>query len=119
MRSAAGLAVAAAVAFGSVLLVQQVGTPDAAAPAPLIAEVAEAPIVPIAPVAGESDTPAMPYVTPAAGNSPRGLPQAQLANYLVAHYGYASPLVRRSVGAGLISDDEAAISAEPGNPPEP
>lgn len=112
MRSAAGLAVAAAVAFGSVLLVQQVGTPDAAAPAPLIAEVAEAPIVPIAPVAGESDTPAMPYVTPAAGNSPRGLPQAQLANYLVAHYGYASPLVRRSVVAGLISAPEETLPAE-------
>ena len=55
------------------------------------------------------------YVTPPAADGPAaGIPQAELANFLVAHYGYASPLVRRSVGAGLISDDEAAYAdAEP------
>jgi hypothetical protein len=40
-----------------------------------------------------------------------GLAPAELANYLVAHYGYASPLVRRSVVAGLIAEP-----AEPGSP---
>ena len=36
----------------------------------------------------------------------------ELANYLVAHYGYASPLARRSVGAGLISDDDPSLAEE-------
>ncbi len=44
--------------------------------------------------------------------SPAGIPPAELANYLVAHYGYASPLARRSVGAGLISDDDPSLAEE-------
>jgi hypothetical protein len=52
---------------------------------------------------------------------PVGIAPAELANYLVAHYGYASPLVRRSVGAGLISDDNPALvdAAPPGDAPRP
>jgi hypothetical protein len=60
-------------------------------------------------VTDEADTPAEPYVTPPAADAPDGIPPAELANYLVAHYGYATPLVRRSVGAGLISDGDVPL----------
>jgi negative regulator of sigma E activity len=103
MRSIAGVAVAAGVAFGAVMLVQQVGARDPAVAEAVIAQAAEPPIVPVSDIAETDDAPASSYVTPPAADAPGGLPQAELANYLVAHYGYASPLVRRSVGAGLIS----------------
>lgn len=122
MRSLAGLAVAASVALGAVVLVQQMnGTDGTAAEAVL----ARADVPPVQPVADELDlpeAPATPYVTPPAADGPvAGIPPAELANYLVAHYGYASPLARRSVGAGLISDDVAslAVAAPPGGPPSP
>lgn len=117
-RGAAGIAVAAGVAFGAVLLVQQVPFGDSGAPAAVLAQ-AEAP--PVQPVMDEFDAPAEPYVTPPATDAPAGIAPAELANYLVAHYGYASPLVRRSVGAGLISDDEIALvdAVPPGQAPRP
>jgi hypothetical protein len=52
------------------------------------------------------------YVTPHVADGPGSLPPAQFANYLVAHYGYASPLVRRSVGAGLVSTGDEGAPAE-------
>ncbi len=67
---------------------------------------------PVADDADEQDGPADIYVTPPAPDAPVGIPPAELANYLVAHYGYASPLVRRSVGAGLISDDDPSLAEE-------
>ena len=113
MRSFAGLAVAAGVAFGAVLLVQQLTAQDGAPEAVL----AQAEVPPVEPVSGEPDAldePAEVYVTPPATEVPGGIAPAELANYLVAHYGYASPLVRRSVGAGLISvDDPALVDAVP------
>jgi hypothetical protein len=97
--------------MGSVLLVQQAGPAnDPAQPDPVLAQAVESPIVAVADLAGEDDAPAPSYVTPPAADGPGGLPQAELANYLVTHYGYASPLVRRSVGAGLISAaDDASL----------
>jgi anti-sigma factor RsiW len=114
MRSFAGLAVAAGVAFGAVVLVQQLTAQDGAPEAVL----AQAEVVPpVEPVSGEPDAldePAEVYVTPPATEVPGGIAPAELANYLVAHYGYASPLVRRSVGAGLVSvDDPALVDAVP------
>jgi sigma-E factor negative regulatory protein RseA len=109
LRGAAGLAVAAGVAFGSVLLVQQVGVGDAAPAAARIATAELPPVVAVPDEADPGESPAEPYVTPPASDAPAGIPPAELANYLVAHYGYASPLVRRSVGAGLIGDDDAAL----------
>ena len=113
MRSFAGLAVAAGVAFGAVLLVQQLTAQDGAPEAVL----AQSEVPPVEPVSGEPDAldePAEVYVTPPATEAPGGIAPAELANYLVAHYGYASPLVRRSVGAGLISvDDPALVDAVP------
>jgi sigma-E factor negative regulatory protein RseA len=103
LRASAGLAVAAGVALGAVLLVQQVASQDPAAPAAMVAQ-AEMP-----PVEAVIDDVSVSYVTPPAADAPAGIPPAELANYLVAHYGYASPLVRRSVGAGLISDDKSVF----------
>ena len=121
LRGAAGLAIAASVAFGAVLLVQQVGSQD---PAGAEAVVAKAEIPPVQPVSDEldgTDTPPELYVTPPATTTPSGIPPAEFANYLVAHYGYATPLVRRSVGAGIISDDDPSLvdTAPPGDSNEP
>jgi hypothetical protein len=71
--------------------------------------------------ASSPDALAEPYVTPPAGDAPAAIPPAELANFLIAHYGYASPLVRRSVGAGLISDDDPSLVevAPPGDAPKP
>ena len=105
LRGFAGLAVAAGVALGAVALVQQLQPPDAAAPAAVVAKVE---IPPVEPVVDDTE-PATGYTTPPATESAGGLAPAELANFLVAHYGYATPLVRRSVGAGLIGDDSAAL----------
>jgi len=113
LRSVTGLAVAAGVAFGAVMLVQQVKSQDPAAPEPLIAQAVVSPVEAVSDLADAGDGPAQSYVTPPATDAPDGLAPAQLANYLVAHYGYASPLVRRSVGAGLISAAEVAVLVDP------
>jgi negative regulator of sigma E activity len=115
LRGVAGLAVAAGVAFGAVLLVQQVATQEPAGDA-LVAST-ELPVQPV--VDDVFDAPAEPYVTPPAADVPAGMAPAELANYLVAHYGYASPLVRRSVGAGLISDDPALEAVPAPGTPQP
>ncbi len=120
-RSAAGLAVAAGVACGSVLLVQQLASQDLSAPQAVIAQARIAPVEPVVDDPVLAEDPVETYVTPPAADAPGGIPPAELANYLVAHYGYASPLVRRSVGAGLIADDDAALveAAVTGNPAGP
>ncbi len=102
-RSLAGLAIAASVAFGSVLLVQQLATPDPAAPEAVIAQAVDPPVEPVSETADAVDDPATSYVTPPATDARGAIAPAQLANYLVAHYEYVTPLVRRSVGAGLMS----------------
>lgn len=117
LRSLAGLAVAASVAFGAVLLVQQVGTQDPAAPEAVLAQAMDPPVEPVSETAGAADDEAAIYTTPPATDAPGAIAPAQLANYLVAHYGYATPLVRRSVGAGLMSaPDDADFVGVP--PPE-
>jgi len=108
LRGFAGLAVAASVAYGAVTLVQQAGPQDAGAEAPS-AVVARVEAPPVEPVVDDTE-PAAVYTTPPAADAAGGLPPAELANFLVAHYGYATPLVRRSVGAGLIGDDSAVLS---------
>ncbi|MGH8203901.1 MAG: hypothetical protein ACREST_04780, partial [Steroidobacteraceae bacterium] len=107
--------------FGSVLLVQQLATQHPPAPEAVIAQARTPPVEPVADDPVLLEDPAETYVTPPAIDAPGGIPPAELANYLVAHYGYASPLVRRSVGAGLISDDDPALveAAATGNPAGP
>ena len=120
LRASAGVAVAAGVALGAVLLVQQIGSQG---PGAADAVIARAELPPVQPVTDDPDGQeglADVYVTPPAPDTRSGIPPAELANYLVAHYGYASPLVRRSVGAGLISDDPAFVEElPPGETTEP
>jgi negative regulator of sigma E activity len=113
LRGGLGLAIAASVAAAAVLLVQQGQLPDSAAPEAVMAQAEESPIVPVSAVDEADDAlPDTYVVTTPAADGPGSLPPAQFANYLVAHYGYASPLVRRSVGAGLISASDEAAMAE-------
>lgn len=101
-RSLAGLAVAAGVAAIALMLVQQFDAADTSQPAPVMAQVADAPVELVTATVDPVESPSRPYTTPPANDGPGSLPAAQFANYLVAHSGYASPLVRRSVVAGLI-----------------
>ena len=121
LRGAAGLAVAASVAFGAVVLVQQSSSQDPPGAEAVIAQADMSPVQPVSDEIDIVDAPAKIYVTPPATDRPAGIPPAELANYLVAHYGYASPLARRSVGAGLISDDDPSLvdGAPPGEPNDP
>jgi hypothetical protein len=112
LRAGSGLAIAAGVAAAAVLLVQQDPLLDETAPAAVLAQAEESPIVPVSAVEDSDESLPASYVTPPAADGPGSLPPAQFANYLVAHYGYASPLVRRSVGAGLISASDEAAMAE-------
>ncbi len=122
LRSLAGAAIAASVALGAVVLVQQLKAPAAAGTEAVLARAEVPPVQPLADEPDPSDAPSLPYVTPPATDGPSaGIPPAELANFLVAHYGYASPLVRRSVGAGIISDGDAGLVAAspPGDQPDP
>jgi sigma-E factor negative regulatory protein RseA len=120
-RGAVGLAVAASVAFGAVLLVQQARLLDPAGPEAIVAQAEIPPVQPVSEEIDGTDSPPEIYTTPPAIDTPAGIPPAEFANYLVAHYGYASPLVRRSVGAGIISDDDPSLvdTAPAGEPNDP
>jgi negative regulator of sigma E activity len=115
LRSLAGLSIAASVALGAVLLVHQLRAQDPAASQAVMAQAVDSPVEPVSETADATDDPTTTYVTPPAVDAPGAIAPAQLANYLVAHYGYATPLVRRSVGAGLMSapDDAAFVDVAP------
>lgn len=115
-RALAGMGVAASVAAGAVMLAPQFGAQVAARPAAIVAQQAEAPVAPVAAVADASEEADPTYTTPPAADAAPGLAPAELANYLVAHYGYASPLARRSVVAGLIAEPGVASAPEAGQP---
>lgn len=122
-RSVAGLGVAASVATATIMLAPSLGTQVATEPAAVVAQQAEAPVLPIAAIDAAAQVADVTYTTPPVADAAAGLPPAELANYLVAHYGYASPLVRRSVVAGLIAEpgvpeafEAAAASALPPGP---
>lgn len=104
LRPAAGFAVAAGVAAVAVLSLR----PPAEAPeSPYVAETLRAPV----------DQPnaqdAASYIVPA--NTTGYVPAARLTNYVVAHSEYSTPLGRRSVLSGVLSEEgdepEAAADA--------
>ncbi len=106
LRSLAGLAIAASVAASALLLIPQFASQDGAIAVPVLAQAEETPVESL-----PDESEAIPYTTPPAAAARDGLEPAELANFLVAHYGYASPLVRRSVVAGLISEPGAVTAA--------
>ncbi len=117
-RPLAGLGIAASVAAAALLMTQQMQVaagPEASGPVlaatvPVAIEsVGELPaVLPL-----EDEPASVAYTTPPAAPATRRLPQAQFANYLVAHSGYASPLVQRSLVTGLIVAPDPANEAEP------
>jgi negative regulator of sigma E activity len=60
------------------------------------------------------------YVVPPAGSGGRLAPPAELANFVVAHSEYSSPLMRRNLLSALVSSDaaeaEKAVGASNGSP---
>lgn len=118
-RSAAGFGVAASVAAGALLIAPQFTAQVATGPVAVVAEATETPVLPVASLVLPEDTEDRTYTTPPAADSGTGLAPAELANFLVAHYGYASPLVRRSVVAGLIAEPEGPGALDGAVAPEP
>ncbi|HEV8333591.1 MAG TPA: sigma-E factor negative regulatory protein [Steroidobacteraceae bacterium] len=95
LRPVAGFGIAATVAAIAVFSVQQAGvTPDTVA-------TNEPAAAPSAVVARSTD-----YVVPTSTSSPAFVPATRLTNYVVAHSEYSSPLARRSVLTGVLSEDD-------------
>lgn len=95
LRPVAGFGIAATVAAIAVFSVQQSGVaPETVATNPSAA-------VPTAVVAQSTD-----YVVPTSTSSLAFVPATRLTNYVVAHSEYSSPLARRSVLTGVLSEDD-------------
>ncbi len=97
LRPVAGVAIAAGVAAVAVVSLQ----PTALEPAQQIAANQGAATV----AAIESPAPSYTVPTNTSG-APAFVPAARLTNYVVAHSEYSSPLYRRTVLSGVLSDDE-------------
>jgi negative regulator of sigma E activity len=95
LRPVAGIGIAATVAAIAIFSVQRAGvapeTVATNAPAP----------APSAVVAQSTD-----YVVPTSTSQPAFVPATRLTNYVVAHSEYSSPLARRSVLTGVLTDDD-------------
>lgn len=106
-RPAAGLAIAAGVAAIAVVSLQPMTQPDS----PLAANEP----VPAAATASAAAVPQAPsYTVPTntGSSAPAFIPAARLTNYVVAHSEYSSPLARRTVLSGVLSDDGEEVSEE-------
>ena len=100
LRGIAGVAVAASVAALSILWLQG-GYSDA--PAPLVAR---AP----APVAPAAETRAS-YVVPRSAEQRMTVPATELANYVVAHSEFSTPVSRRNLLSALMASEPAAAGS--------
>lgn len=96
LRPASGVAIAAGVAAVAVLSLR----PTALQPE-LVAVNESVP----APAAESTQAPS--YTVPTNPGSTAFVPAARLTNYVVAHSEYSSPLARRTVLSGVLSDDES------------
>lgn len=112
-RFGVGSALVASVAAVSVLVLRQHSAPLAdevviaqmpSAAAPVTAVIATRPEA--LQSATASREPAS-YVVPPAGSGGRLAPPAELANFVVAHSEYSSPLMRRNLLSALVSSDAA------------
>ena len=101
LKPAAGLAVAASVAWVAVLAVRTPTITNATS----VAVEALQPVTLTAQRAGSADS----YVVPAAANAPSvSIPAARLTNYVVAHSEFSSPLGRHNMMTGLLTDGTSA-----------
>lgn len=102
LRPVTGVAIAAGVAAVAVVSLQ----PGQLQPAQQIAVNQNAPA---SPALEASQAPS--YTVPTnTASSPAFVPAARLTNYVVAHSEYSSPLGRRTVLSGVLSDDDAEQS---------
>ena len=115
LQPAAGLAVAAGVAAAAVLALQ----PTTSLPPEQVA--ANAPMAAAAPAIQPGASPSSSYTVPTNTASNAYIPAARLTNYVVAHSEYSSPLGRRTVLSGVLSDDDdtVAVSDSEATAPEP
>jgi sigma-E factor negative regulatory protein RseA len=95
LRPVAGIGVAAAVAAIAIFSVQRAGV------APDVVATNEPAAAPAEIVAQSTD-----YVVPTSTSQPAFVPATRLTNYVVAHSEYSSPLARRSVLTGVLSEDD-------------
>jgi negative regulator of sigma E activity len=101
LKPAAGLAVAASVAWVAVLAVR---TPTITNATKVAAETLQ-PVTLTAQRAASADS----YVVPAAANVPSvAIPAARLTNYVVAHSEFSSPLGRHNMMTGLLTEGPSA-----------
>jgi len=108
----AGAAVAAGVAVGCVLWLRA-QNPLAGAPlsAHLTAATVSVPSAPVVPAAAES------YVVPRTPAVRAMVPSTELANYVVAHSVYSSPVARRNLLSAFMTSESGTAAEEP--PDEP
>jgi sigma-E factor negative regulatory protein RseA len=100
-EAAAGAALAAGVAVVSILWLRNQSSTDV-----LVADLAATGLPPAAVVrSAEPDI----YTVPTVADSPTVVPTAELANYVVAHSEFATPLVRRNTLSTLMASDAAAL----------
>jgi sigma-E factor negative regulatory protein RseA len=102
-RPLSGLAIAASVAF-ALLSIQRIAQPPAAQNA-----------APLAVAAAVPSSPEPSYVVPASTQDVSFVPATRLTNYVVAHSEYTSPLSRRTLLSGVLSEDDDAASDQPSN----
>ncbi|HUO94841.1 MAG TPA: sigma-E factor negative regulatory protein [Steroidobacteraceae bacterium] len=110
VRPLAGLAVAASVATVAVLVLRQ-GPVATSVPAQVAAirTAAPAPVARVLPSYPQDSSEPPIYVTPAATRAPLGtIPEAMLANYVVAHSQASAPFAGQSVLIHLVADGTGA-----------
>lgn len=103
VRPLSGIAIAASVAV-AVLSIQRIAQPPAAQG-----------IAPAATVAAVPSAPEPSYVVPATTQDVSFVPATRLTNYVVAHSEYTSPLSRRTLLSGVLSEDDDAASDQSSN----
>jgi sigma-E factor negative regulatory protein RseA len=99
LRPVAGIGVAATVAALAIFSVQRAGV----APGPIAAN--EPAVAPTTIVAQNADEAAS-YIVPTGTSQSAFVPATRLTNYVVAHSEYSSPLARRSVLTGVLSEND-------------
>jgi negative regulator of sigma E activity len=119
-----GAGIAAGVAAASILWLRSQESPEILAANPIPQTITLAPDT-TGTVAVDTTTPAIErvsngeperYTTPGVTNSISVAPPARLANYVVAHSEYSSPLTRRMALLGLVASDGTGVPAEDAAP---
>lgn len=99
LRPVAGIGIAATVAALAIFSVQRAGV----APGPIAAN---EPVAAPTTVVAQNDDDAASYIVPTSTSQPSFVPATRLTNYVVAHSEYSSPLARRSVLTGVLTEDD-------------